>query len=356
MPVDEVLAHLKEEVQRRLPPDIPISKVEFEGPALVITTEASRKLAENGDLIRRLAKDLQKRIVVRPDPKSLMAPEESAEVIRKIVPAEGGVVNLHFDSETGEVVIESEKPGLVIGRQGATLRDITKVIGWSPRVIRTPPIASSTVKSVRQLLRTSGEERKEFLRRAGQKIHRPLMARDSWVRLTPLGGAREVGRNAYLLSTSETRLLVDCGVTAGTGADTTPYLYVPEVSPLSQLDAVILTHAHLDHCGLVPFLYKYGYEGPIYCTPPTRDLMALLTLDYLEVANREGRKAPYDSAAIREAVKHVIPIEWGDVTDIAPDIKLTFNNSGHILGSSVVQLHIGDGAHNIAFTGDFKFE
>ncbi|MBI4362258.1 MAG: beta-CASP ribonuclease aCPSF1, partial [Euryarchaeota archaeon] len=94
----------------------------------------------------------------------------------------------------------------------------------------------------------------------------------------------------------------------------------------------------------------------IYCTPPTRDLMALLTLDYLEVANREGRKAPYDSAAIREAIKHVIPVEWGEVTDIAPDIKLTMNNSGHILGSSVVHLHIGDGAHNIAFTGDFKFE
>lgn len=71
----------------------------------------------------------------------------------------------------------------------------------------------------------------------------------------------------------------------------TPYLYVPEVHPISQIDAVVLTHAHLDHIGLVPLLYKYGFEGPVYCTPPTRDLMALLQLDYIDVAAREEGKS-----------------------------------------------------------------
>jgi predicted metal-dependent RNase len=121
-----------------------------------------------------------------------------------------------------------------------------------------------------------------------------------------------------------------------TGAESngTPYLYVPEVSPLSNIDAVVLTHAHLDHCGMIPLLFKYGYEGPVYMTPPTRDLMGLLQLDYIEVANREGKRPPYDSAMIRETLKHTITLNYGDVTDIAPDMRLTFYNSGHILGSA----------------------
>ena len=109
------------------------------------------------------------------------------------------------------------------------------------------------------------------------------------------------------------------------------------VHPISQIDAVVLTHAHLDHIGLVPLLYKYGFEGPVYCTPPTRDLMALLQLDYIDVAAREGKKTPYESAMIREVLKHTITLNYGDVTDIGPDMKLTLHNAGHILGSSIVE-------------------
>jgi hypothetical protein len=107
---------------------------------------------------------------------------------------------------------------------------------------------------------------------------------------------------------------------------------------------------------LIPLLFRYGYKGPIYTTSPTRDLMALLQLDYLEVAGRDAKKIPYESAMIREAIKHTIPLEYGEVTDIAPDVKLTLSNAGHILGSAIVHFHLGEGVHNIAFTGDFKFE
>ena len=135
-----------------------------------------------------------------------------------------------------------------------------------------------------------------------------------------------------------------------------PYLYVPEVNPISQIDAVVITHAHLDHSGLVPLLFKYEYDGPVYCTPPTRDLMALLQLDYIDVSAKEGNKIPYESSMVREELKHTIPLNYGDVTDIAPDMKLTLHNGGHILGSSVTHFHIGDGLYNVAITGDFKFE
>ena len=356
MTVEEVLNELKQKIRAQLPKDITISDVDFEGPELVIYTEEPRKFADNGDLIKTLAKELRKRLVVRPDPKVLAQPEEAISAISKIVPPESGISNHYFDVDTGEVIIEAEKPGLVIGRHGETLREITKEIGWTSKVVRTPPMKSTTVNNIRQFLRANKEERKSLLKTIGRKIHRGISSRDKWVRLTTLGACREVGRSCFLLSTPETRILIDCGVNVSGEDNGSPYLYVPEVHPISQIDAVVLTHAHLDHIGLVPLLYKYGFEGPVYCTPPTRDLMALLQLDYLDVAAREGRKPPYESAMIREVLKHTITLNYGDVTDIAPDMKLTFHNAGHILGSSIAHFHVGDGLYNIAFTGDMKYE
>ncbi|MFC7056852.1 beta-CASP ribonuclease aCPSF1, partial [Halovenus salina] len=252
---------------------------------------------------------------------------------------------------------EAEKPGMVIGRHGTTLREITQETGWTPEVVRTPPIESSTVKNVRNFLKQERNERRDILERIGRQIHREEMSDDQWVRITTLGCCREVGRASFILSTPETRVLVDCGDKPGS-EDEVPYLQVPEAlgSGANSLDAVVLTHAHLDHSALIPLLFKYGYDGPIYTTEPTRDLMGLLTLDYLDVAAKEGRAPPYESEMVREAIKHTIPLEYGDVTDIAPDIKLTFHNAGHILGSSISHFHIGDGLYNVAFSGDIHYD
>ena len=356
MSVEEVLFELKRKVQSKLPPDINVTGLEFEGPELVIYTDDPKKLADDGDIIRNLAKELRKRVVVRPDLKVLAEPEISIIKIQEVVPKEAVLTNYYFDGETGEVQIEAEKPGLVIGRHGATLREITKLIGWTPKVVRTPPVRSTTITNIKDYLRSVQTERKSILRTVGRKIHRDTASKDQWIRITTLGGCREVGRSCMLLSTPESRIIIDCGVNVGSDDSATPYLYVPEVYPLNQIDAVVLTHAHLDHAGLVPMLYKYGYEGPIYCTPPTRDLAVLLQLDYIEIAGREGKRLPYDSAMVREALKHTITLNYGDVTDIAPDTKLTMHNAGHILGSSIAHFHIGDGLYNVAFTGDQKFE
>jgi len=354
--VEEVLFELKRKVQSKLPPDVNVTGLEFEGPELVIYTDDPKKLADDGDIIRNLAKELRKRVVVRPDLKVLAEPEISIIKIQEVVPKEAVLTNYYFDGETGEVQIEAEKPGLVIGRHGATLREITKLIGWTPKVVRTPPVRSTTIANIKDYLRSVQTERKTILRTVGRKIHRDIASKDQWVRITTLGGCREVGRSCMLLSTPESRIIIDCGVNVGSDDSATPYLYVPEVYPLNQIDAVVLTHAHLDHAGLVPMLYKYGYEGPIYCTPPTRDLAVLLQLDYIEIAGREGKRLPYDSTMVREALKHTITLNYGDVTDIAPDTKLTMHNAGHILGSSIAHFHIGDGLYNVAFTGDQKFE
>ncbi|ELZ84151.1 beta-CASP ribonuclease aCPSF1 [Haloferax larsenii] len=354
--VDKQLENLKAEITNELPRDISVSDVKYEGPELVVYTRDPKRFAKNGDLIRKLASKLRKRITVRPDPDVLSDPREAEPKILNVIPEEAGVTDLDFHADTGEVVIEAEKPGMVIGRHGSTLREITQQVGWTPEVVRTPPIESSTVSNVRNFLKQEREDRRRILERTGRQIHREQLSDDEWVRITTLGCCREVGRASFIVSTPETRILVDCGDKPG--SEDVPYLQVPEAlgSGANSLDAVVLTHAHLDHSALIPLLFKYGYDGPIYTTEPTRDLMGLLTLDYLDVASKEGRTPPYESEMVREAIKHTIPLEYGDVTDIAPDVKLTFHNAGHILGSAVTHFHIGDGLYNVAFSGDIHYE
>jgi len=286
--VDTQLEELKSEIVAELPSDISVSDVTYEGPELVVYTRDPKRFAKNGDLVRDLAGKLRKRITIRPDPEALASPTRAQNQIHDVLPDEAGVTDLDFHHDTGEVVIEAQKPGMVIGRGGETLREITQQVGWTPEVVRTPPIESSTVSNVRNFLKQERDDRRDILERVGRQIHREELSDDEWVRISTLGCCREVGRASFVLSTPETRILIDCGDKPG--SDDVPYLQAPEAlgSGASSLDAVVLTHAHLDHSALLPLLFKYGYDGPIYTTEPTRDLMGLLQLDYLDVAAKEG--------------------------------------------------------------------
>ena len=119
-----------------------------------------------------------------------------------------------------------------------------------------------------------------------------------WARVTALGSYREVGRACHLVTTNESRIMIDVGVNVANDNDPMPFFNAPEALPVDKLDAVILTHAHLDHAGMLPILFKYGYRGPVYCTPPTRDLMLLLQTDYLKIGGTEGKMAPYSLSLI----------------------------------------------------------
>jgi KH/beta-lactamase-domain protein len=356
MTAEDVLREIKGKVRATVPPSIDVSDVEFEGALIVLYTKDPDKFAEKEDLVKHLAKMLQKRIVVRPDP-SVITDEETAEKkIRKIIPEEAEVTNIYFLPEVGEVTIEVMKPGVAIGKQGRYLNEIRRKINWSPRIIRTPPLQSKTVQEIRGFLRMMSDERKEILRKVGRRLHRGVSDGEHFVRVTGLGGFRQVGRSCSLLHTQDSKVLIDIGVDVSSDSNGTPYLHLPEVLPFETIDAVVITHAHLDHSGLVPLMYRYNFDGPIYCTPPTRDMMTLLQMDYLKVAAADAKKIPYGSEDVREVIKHTIPINYGDTTDITPDIRLTFHNAGHILGSSIAHFHIGDGLYNIAFSGDIKYE
>ncbi|HLF16742.1 MAG TPA: beta-CASP ribonuclease aCPSF1, partial [Candidatus Thermoplasmatota archaeon] len=240
--------------------------------------------------------------------------------------------------------------------QGSTLSRIRAEVGWNPKVVRTPPIPSKTVKEVREYLRSVADERRKFLRRVGRRMHRSPSPGETWIRMTALGAWREVGRSCSMLQTQDSKVLIDCGVKFEENDPATPMFFLGEVQPFTSLDAVVLTHGHLDHCGLVPLLYKYGYDGPVYCTTPTRDIMALLCMDYIRVAEAQGAKKPYDAEHVRQALRSCITVDWGETTDISPDLRLTFHDAGHILGSSVAHFHVGDGLYNVAFSGDIKYE
>ena len=348
------LEELRDRIADEIPDHLSISRLTYEGPELVLYTDTPREFAEEDGLVSQLARTVRKRITVRPSPGTQTPPERARGEILELIPDEAGVENLEFYPTTGEVLVEAEKPGLVIGRRGSTLREITREVGWHTEVMRTPPMESSTVDNVRNFLIQERSERRAFLERVGEEIHREPESDEEWARVTTLGCCREVGRAAFVLATPNTRILIDCGDKPGAEGEV-PYLQVPEANPIADLDAVVLTHAHLDHSALVPLLFKYGYDGPVFTTAPTRDLMGLLQLDYLDIAGKEGRTPPYDSEMIREELKHTITMDYGDVTDIAPDVKLTLHNAGHILGSAIAHFHVGDGFYNVVFSGDVHY-
>ncbi|MCI4334688.1 MAG: beta-CASP ribonuclease aCPSF1 [Thermoplasmata archaeon] len=354
MSYDSLLEQTRVTLREVLPEEIEVTDIELEGPHIVLYTKQLDAFLSGGDYLRQIAQRLRRRVLVRSDPASLIDPKEAEKLIRERIPPEAEISGLFFEPETGEVAIEAANPGAAIGRQGATLNELKRTIGWIPTVVRTPPIPSKTVEEVRIHLRNQFDARRTYLKKVGIRIARDRLPEKIWARNTALGGYREVGRSAHLLSTQNSKVLIDCGIDPG--SDRTPYFSAPELLPLDSLDAVVITHAHLDHCGLVPTLLKYGYSGPIYCTAPTRDLMTLMLLDAIKVTNQEARRGLYDSSHVRELVARTIPLRWGETTDIAPDLRLTLHNAGHILGSSIAHFHIGDGDYNMAYSGDIKFE
>jgi len=343
-------------VLKKIPTEAAVSRIEFEGPRIAVYTKHPEALVEQNQIVTEIVNLLRKRVVIRSDPSVLTSEREAERAIKELVPTEAEVTNLSFDPTIGEIVIEAKRPGLVIGKDGSSLQEIIKATKWRPRVLRTPPIPSKIIANVRHYLHSESKDRERILRTVGERIFRAQSLPISSITLTTLGGFQEVGRSAFLVQTKESRVLVDCGINPGSS---NPMNAFPRLSidsfDLELLDAVIISHAHLDHCGFLPFLYKYGYDGPVYCSEPTSSLMTLLQLDYLDVAQAQGFAAPYDQKDVRETVLHTIPIKESTVTDISPDLHLTIHNAGHILGSMVVHLHVGEGLHNIVYSGDFKY-
>jgi hypothetical protein len=348
---------IEKKIEELVPSECKLVKVDAEGLDIVVYVKDIVSFYENDQLIRKIAGTIRKRILVKSDPSALLPAEEALAIIKESIPEDAGVSDIRFNPDFSEVNIEALKPGLVIGKGGTTLKAIIQKTRWAPVVQRTPTMPSSTIKGVRATMLKEAGNRKKFLQSLGKKICSPLPTKSDWVKVTALGGFYEVGRSSALIQTPNSNVLVDCGINPETFEPSKAYPYLNEMKlELSQIDAVVLTHAHMDHCGFIPYLFAYGYDGPVYCTPPTRDLAMLLQMDFVSIASKNSQYAvPYGIKDIQKELAHMVTVGYNEVIDITPEVKLTFYNAGHILGSSMVHLHVGEGLHNLVFSGDIKY-
>lgn len=343
-------------ILNHIPAEAEITRVEYEGPRIALYSKNPKFLQQNSYIVSDLVNMVKRRVVVRTDKSIRKEEQEAQDQIMANLPPEAGVQSIFFDAALGEAIVEALKPLQLTPEKGFNPIELTDKTGWKIRIRKHPHIPCATIQYINLTLTQSATERSRFLKEVGENIFRPRLSEDSEISLMTLGAFEEVGRSSIIVATSESKLLLDCGIHPGARSswDAYPRLDWADIE-LDELDAVIISHAHLDHTGFLPALYKYGYDGPVYCTEPTLPLMTLLQQDMVKLGQSEGGRLVFDLRDIKEVIKHAILVPFGLVTDVAPDVKLVFNNAGHILGSATVHLHIGEGAHNIVYTGDYKY-
>ena len=384
-------------ILKSIPSDSQITIVRFEGPYIALYTKNPKfALTELTYFLSSLSKTLKKRFIIRTDPSSRLPEDQTRQAVAKLLPKDVQVSAIFCDDATGEVVLEVSKPEAIDPNM---LVQIAQSTGWIAHTRRSPHIPSSSINTLHSTLKSSARERTEFLQKLGKRVFRESLivssfnANDttpprrgqqqqqqiaatttttlttegrsnkppSWsasreeVMLFCLGGVKQVGRSCFVVVTPETKVMLDCGINPGemSGLDAYPRLDWFNFD-LDDLDAVVISHAHIDHQGFLPTLFKYGYRGPVYCTEPTLPLMILLQTDSVKIANNNGTYLPYSTRDVNEVIKHCITLPYGKPTDISPDVTITLNNAGHIMGSATVHLNIS-GAHNILYSGDYKY-
>lgn len=343
-----------EKVKALLPADA-VTRIELEGSEVIAYTKDREFFRTHEDIVRKVVSQIKKRIEMRPEKNLNMAQDATKDLIKQIVPEDAKIHDIYFEPERSLVIIAAEKPGMVIGRGGETFRRIRAETFWVPRIERVPSVKSDIVMGIRKYLHDEVDFRKKYLNRVGEDIFKPRETNRDWVRIVGLGGWREVGRSCTFMETPKSKVMIDCGVKAGaTGSEVYPILNVPEFS-YNDIDAIVISHSHMDHVGFVPALYEYGYDGPMYMTTPSLDLATLLWFDYIDVMQKGLTKPFFTAKGVKEAVRHTITLDYGEVCDVAPDVRLTFQPSGHILGSAFPHFHIGEGLHNLVYALDQKY-
>ncbi|TVO67826.1 MBL fold metallo-hydrolase RNA specificity domain-containing protein [Sedimenticola selenatireducens] len=185
--------------------------------------------------------------------------------------------------------------------------------------------------------------------------------------ITFIGAAREVTGSCYLVETDNTRFLVDCGMVQG-GHDAP--LRNRRAFPFAaqDIDFVLLTHAHIDHCGLLPKLMRDGFSGPIYSTRATADLLTVMLPDSGHIQEYDAKRAAkhrsvshkklltplYTVQDALDCLELVKPINYDERIQVHPGVTCRFRDAGHILGSAIIEIWIneGDTSKKLVFSGD----
>jgi len=343
------MMNIKEELSKEFQSK-DINKIIFEGPKIVIYVNNVDLFIKGIEIGKNLAQKYKKRIEIRINPKLLKGEEYIKEKAKEIL---NGIKikDIYLEKHRSVLYIETYEPEKIDLNLINKLREET----LCNIIIQRAPLKSSKIINViRAYLHKNSLYKSEFLNKIGEKILERKPQKLDHYRISFLGAGREVGRSSFLLQTKESNILLDCGLGAGNySEDKYPILNIPEFD-IQNLDAVIISHAHLDHVGFVPYLFRIGWRGPVYLTEPTRDIAALVLLDYLKVSNKQSKNPIFTTKEIKLFLKHSITLNYSEVTDITSDIKISFHNANHIIGSSMVHINI-EGKHNILYTGDYKF-
>ena len=186
------------------------------------------------------------------------------------------------------------------------------------------------------------------------------------MRLEFLGAAHVVTGSCFLIHTGDHKYLVDCGMYQGTRRlremNYEPFPFNP-----AEIDAVFLTHAHIDHCGRIPRLVREGFVGNVYATRATCDLVRIMLPDSAhiqesdaEMLNRKNARRSeepitplYTQADVFAALEHFTPVPYQETVDLG-NVTVTFRDAGHILGSAILEIVMREGlqASKLVFSGD----
>ena len=344
-------------ILKSIPKEANVTRIDYEGPRIALYTKTPKFLMENNTLIASLVNEIKKRIVVRTDESIRKNVDDAKKILDENVPKEASLQGVFFDTTTGEVSIEVKRPWLCQRNvEEFNHAEMAEKTGWKIRVRKSTTKPSNTIQSINYQLKISAAERAKHLKQVGEQIFRSRLVQKSEVSLLTLGGFGQVGRSCMLLTTPDSKILIDCGVNPGAQNpnEAFPRLDWSNIT-LDELDAIVIGHAHFDHTGFLPVLLKYGYKGPIYCTEPTLPMMNLIQLDSIKVATAQGKLPLYSERDVFQVMRQAITLRYGTVTDISPDVKLVLSNAGHILGSATCHFHIGNGDHNFVYSGDIKY-
>jgi metallo-beta-lactamase family protein len=189
------------------------------------------------------------------------------------------------------------------------------------------------------------------------------------IKLSFLGAAHNVTGSRYLLQTSNSRFLVDCGLYQE--RELLSRNWDPFPIPPHTIDSVLLTHAHVDHCGLIPKLVREGFHGRIYCTEATSEIVKIILLDAAHLQEedaefkgkrheREKRRGPFPEIPLytvddaRASFPLFSPVKYGESVRVGDGVEAAFYDAGHVLGSSMIKVDVSQGAEKrtIVFSGD----
>lgn len=344
----KLLADLKELFEKYFR-DYVIYDIYFEGKYVVVETRDVLEILNSIEDIQKLAKDSLRRWFFKPILKELKSKEETYKYLNF---AKYKVSDFIFKPNKGRIFLVNDSFQNFLEFKTKRL-EIYNNCGWI--LSRTPKsIFSKTNNLIEKFFECNIEKRRVFLRNFGNMINSGKKSDNiEIVTICGLGGFSEIGRSCYYIKTDSYKIILEAGIKISKDTKSmVPQIKFSEIK-FSEIDCIIISHAHLDHGGLIPILYNGTYNGPILMTKPTRTLLLYSHIDFFTLQKNNFETDIFSQKSIQNWILNSVTFNFNENITLSPNINLKFINSGHIIGSGMVVLRFG--RKTFLFTGDYKY-